>query len=125
MLYKFGIVIFLDRLEDKVGSISRKGHGIGVLCIDYLQNGETITGEYYCNLLTRLDGKKIVKKDSFCKRKKIIFHQENAPAHNNVLAVGKLRDLHYELLEHPLYCTDLAPCDFCLFPKLKHTYSIN
>ena len=33
--------------------------------------------------------------------------------------MGKLRDLHYELLEHPPYCPDLAPSDFCLFPKLK------
>jgi hypothetical protein len=33
--------------------------------------------------------------------KKIIFHQDNAPAHKNVLAMGKLRDLHYDLLEHP------------------------
>jgi histone-lysine N-methyltransferase SETMAR len=51
--------------------------------------------------------------------KKKIFHQDNAPAHKSVLAVGKLRDLHYELLEHPPYSPDLAPSDFCLFPKLK------
>ena len=31
----------------------------------------------------------------------------------------KLRDLHYEFLEHPSYSPDLAPSDFCLFPKLK------
>jgi len=33
--------------------------------------------------------------------------------------MGKLRDLHYELLEHPPYSLDLAPSDFYLFPKLK------
>jgi len=33
--------------------------------------------------------------------------------------MGKLRDLHYELLEHPRYSPDLAPSDFYLFPKLK------
>jgi hypothetical protein len=27
--------------------------------------------------------------------------------------------LHYELLENPHYSPDLAPSDFCLFPKLK------
>jgi histone-lysine N-methyltransferase SETMAR len=51
--------------------------------------------------------------------KEIIFHQDNAPAHKRVLAMGKLRDLHYELLEHPPYSPDLAPFDFSLFPKLK------
>jgi len=60
-----------------------------------------------------------VRKDPVCKRKKIIFHQDNAPAHKSVLAMGKLRDLHYELLKHPPYSPDLAPSDFCLFPKLK------
>jgi len=32
---------------------------------------------------------------------------------------GKLRDLHYELLEHPPYSPDLAPSDFYPFPKFK------
>jgi histone-lysine N-methyltransferase SETMAR len=40
-------------------------------------------------------------------------------AHKSVLAVGKLRDLPFELLEHPPYSPDLAPSDFYLFPKLK------
>jgi histone-lysine N-methyltransferase SETMAR len=33
--------------------------------------------------------------------------------------MGKLRDLHYELLEHPPYSPDLALSDFFLFPNLK------
>jgi histone-lysine N-methyltransferase SETMAR len=53
------------------------------------------------------------------KKKKIIFHQDNAPAHKSVSAMGKLRDLHYELLEHPPYSPHLAPSDFYLKPKLK------
>jgi histone-lysine N-methyltransferase SETMAR len=59
-----------------------------------------------------------VRKNTVCKRKSI-FHQDNASAYKNVLAMGKLRDLHYELLEHPLYSPDLAPSDFRLLPKLK------
>jgi len=60
-----------------------------------------------------------VRKVSVCKRKKKSFIRTNAPAHKSVLAMGKLRDLHYELLEYPPYSPDLAPSDFCLFPKLK------
>jgi len=33
--------------------------------------------------------------------------------------MGKLRDLHYELLEHPPYSPELAFSDFYFFPKLK------
>jgi len=108
--------------EDKVGSISRKGHGIGVcdaegILFNYLEKGKTITGKYYSNLLTRLD-EKIHEERPGLQRGKIIFHQDNAPAHESVLALGKLRDLHYELLEHLPYCPDLAPSEFYLFPKL-------
>jgi len=90
----------------------------GILFIDYLEKGKTITGEYYSNLLTRLD-EKIRDKRPGLQKKKIIFHQDNATAHKSVLAMGKLRDLYYELLEHPPYSPGLAPSDFCLFPKLK------
>jgi len=79
--------------KGKVGSISRKVHGIGVLgCgrhlfIDYLEKGKTITGEYYSNLLTRLD-EKISEKRPGLPKKKFIFHQDRAPARKSVLAMG-------------------------------------
>jgi histone-lysine N-methyltransferase SETMAR len=88
------------------------------LFIDYLEKGKTITGQYYSNLLTRLN-EKIREKRPDLQKKKIIFHQDNAPAHKSVLAMEKLRDLYCELLEHPPCSPDLAPSDFCLFPKFK------
>jgi hypothetical protein len=69
----------------------------GILFVDYLEKDKTITGEYYSSLLTRPD-KKICEKRPGLQKKKIIFHQGNAPAHRSVLAMGKLRDLHHELL---------------------------
>ena len=45
----------------------------GILFINYLENGNTITGEYYSNLLTKLDKKKIMRKVLVCKRKKLSF----------------------------------------------------
>jgi histone-lysine N-methyltransferase SETMAR len=71
-----------------------------------------------------------VRKDPVLQKKKIIFYQDSAPAHKSVLAMGKLRDLYYELLEHPPYSPYLAPSDFCLFPTLKlflagHRFSLN
>jgi hypothetical protein len=41
----------------------------GILLIDYLERDKTITGEYYSNLLTRQEEKKLVRKDPFCERK--------------------------------------------------------
>jgi histone-lysine N-methyltransferase SETMAR len=90
----------------------------GILFINYLEKGKTITGEYYSSILTRLD-EKICEKRSGLQKKKIIFHQDNEPAHKSVLAMRKLRDLHYETLKHPTYSPDLAPSDFYLYPNLK------
>ena len=41
----------------------------GILSIDYVERGKTITGEYYPNLLTRLDEKKSWEKTWFAKEK--------------------------------------------------------
>lgn len=51
--------------------------------------------------------------------KKIIFRQDNAPAHKGALAMGKLLDLGYDLLGHPPYSPDLAPSVFHLFPNVN------
>jgi hypothetical protein len=61
--------------------------------IDYLERSKIINGEYYCNLLTRLD-EEIRGKRLGLQKKKIIFHHNNAPAHKSVLEMGKLTDLH-------------------------------
>jgi len=50
---------------------------------------------------------------------KIRPHLAKAPAHTTALAKAKLVELGYELLPHPPYSPDLAPCDFFLFPNLK------
>jgi hypothetical protein len=112
-----------------IGFFLGGGDAEGILFISYIEKNKLITGKYYSNLLTRLD-KKIVTKRPGLQKKEIIVHQDNAPAHERVLVTGKLKDLHYELLEQPPYSQDLAPFDLCLFPKLKiflagHRFSSN
>jgi histone-lysine N-methyltransferase SETMAR len=60
----------------------------GILFIDYIEKGKTITGEYYSNLLTRLDEKIREKRPGLQKKKssfirtmhlptKVFWHWEN------------------------------------------------
>ena len=56
-------------------------------------------------------------------KKKILFHQDNAPWHKSVILMSKIYELGYELLLHALYFPDLAPSDFCLFPNLKKNHA--
>ncbi|GFW99473.1 putative mariner transposase [Trichonephila clavipes] len=53
------------------------------------------------------------------KEKSWIFHQDNAPAHSALSVKRFLAKHSIPVLEHPPYSPDLAPCDFCLFPKVK------
>lgn len=62
----------------------------GILFVDYLPKGHTITGEYYANLLTELR-QKIREKRRGMLSKGVIFHQDNAPAHTSVVAMAKIR----------------------------------
>ena len=56
---------------------------------------------------------------SCMKRKKILFLQDNAPAHKSIATTAKINDLKLQLLPHPPYSPDLAPSDYYLFPNLK------
>ena len=47
------------------------------------------------------------------------FHQDNAPVHNSIFVTDYLTKMGIKTVRHPPYCPDLAPCDFCLFPKLR------
>jgi histone-lysine N-methyltransferase SETMAR len=90
----------------------------GVIHLDYLEKGRTITGQYYSDLLTRFD---LVLKERRprLQRKKVLFHHDNAPAHSSRVATGKLIELGFELVSNPPYSPDLAFFDFFLFPNLK------
>lgn len=90
----------------------------GIIFIDYLEKGRTITGQYYCALLDKFNAALKAKRPHL-KKKKILFHHDNAPAHSCLLTTEKLLQLRYELMPHPPYSPDLAPCDFFLFPNLK------
>ena len=47
------------------------------------------------------------------------FHQDNAPVHNFILVRDYLIKMGIKTVCQPPYSPDLAPCDFCLFPKLR------
>ena len=48
----------------------------------------------------------------------LILHQDNAPAHASQEVQTTIQiQLEAEVLTHPPYSPDLAPCDFPLFPK--------
>ena len=47
------------------------------------------------------------------------FHQNNTPVHNSIVVTDYLTKMGIKSVPHPPYRPDLAPYDFCLFPKLR------
>ena len=88
-----------------------------ILFIDYLEKGRTIYSEYYILLLVCLK-EEIAKKWPQMKKKKVVFHQDNALCHK-LITIAKLYESHFEFLLQPPYYPDLAPSDYWLFAELK------
>jgi hypothetical protein len=91
----------------------------GILFIDYLIEQRTTNAAYYSKLL-----KDRVKRTFRSKRrgrsaKSICFLHDNAGQHTAAVTTRTLEDLHWEVLPHPAYSSDLSPCDFHLFGPLK------
>ena len=59
------------------------------------------------------------KKCSHLAKKKVLFHRDNARIHTCPAPIVKFNEFRYELLPHLAYLSDLAPCDYFLFPNLK------
>ena len=88
----------------------------GILFIAYLEKGRAINSRYHITLLMHLQ-EEITKKQPQMKKKKVLFHQDNAPCHKSISTMAKLHELHFELLLHPPYSPDMAP--YSLFANLK------
>ncbi|GFR68908.1 mariner transposase [Elysia marginata] len=81
--------------------------------------GTTINAHYYKKVLQDKLRPAIRKKRPGLLESGILFHHDNAPVHTAGAVTDVLAGYKWELLEHPRYSPDLAPCDFHLFPKLK------
>ncbi|GFU76535.1 histone-lysine N-methyltransferase SETMAR [Trichonephila clavipes] len=79
---------------------------------------KTITGAYYASILDKLKAKLAEKRPHF-QKEKILLYQDNAPSHASAVAMAKIHELRFKLLDHPPYLPDLAPSDFFLFSQLK------
>lgn len=92
----------------------------GVILLDFLPQGSTITGQYYATLLEQLAQNLNTKRCGLRKNGILLLH-DNAPAHASVKATTSAKELGFKILPHPPYSPDLAPSDFHLFGPLKNS----
>lgn len=92
----------------------------GIIFFELLPSGETITANKYCEQLIKLDAKIQEKRPILANRKDILFLHDNARPHVAKQTLQKLKELKWEILQHPPYSPDLAPSDFHLFRSLQN-----
>ena len=91
----------------------------GVVHYEYAPQGQTVTKEYYLEVLRRLRDAVRRKRPDMWATGNWKLHHDNAPAHASHLIQNFLAKHGIEQVQHPPYSPDLSPPDFFLFPKLK------
>ena len=90
----------------------------GIIHFVLLRRGETITAD---KQFTRLDAAIREKRPVLANRKGVIFHHDNARPHVAQQTLRKLKELKWEILQHPPYSPDISPSDFHLFRSLQNS----
>ncbi|GFU76825.1 HTH_48 domain-containing protein [Trichonephila clavipes] len=89
----------------------------GIIMIEWVPSGHTVN-QYYSEVLKRLC-EKIGEKRPQLWSDGWLLHQDNAHAHITLSVKQFLTSKNITVLGHSRYLSDLAPCDFFLFPTVK------
>ena len=90
----------------------------GMIYMPWVTTGQTVNKEYYVEVLREFRKRFRQKRPALFKSAQWHFHQDNAPVHNSILVTDYLTKMGIKTVPRRPYSSDLAPCDFCLFPKL-------
>ena len=91
----------------------------GLIHYSFLNAGETITAEKYCQQMDEMHQKLRQQHPALVNRKcPILLH--NAQPHVAKPTLQKLNELGYETLPHPPYSPDLSPTDYHFFKHLDN-----
>ena len=91
----------------------------GMIYMHWVSTRQTVNKEYYVEVLREFRKRFLGKRPALFKSGQWHFHQENTSVHNSILLIDYLTKMGIKTVAHPPYNPDLAPCDFCLFPKLR------
>jgi len=90
----------------------------GVLLIEFMEPGTTITSETYCETLKKLHRAIENERRGMLMSGVVLLHG-NARPHTATCTQALLQKFCWDLFDHPPYSPDLAPSDFHLFSRMK------
>jgi transposase len=91
----------------------------GVLMVEFMQQGTTLTSEVYCETLKKLHRAIRNKRCGMLTSGVVLLHQ-NAGPHTVACTRALLEHFNWELFDLPPYGPDFAPSDYHLFTYLQN-----
>ena len=91
----------------------------GPVYVNYLDRGKTIDAAYYIQQCLKPIVREINKQRPTSGTTNMKFHHDNARPHVAGSANSYVEQVGLQLICHPPYSPDLAPCDFWLFDIIK------
>ena len=80
----------------------------------FLENGQTVNSSFYIEVLRRFREKLCKKRPDMWQSGDWILQHDGASSHSSMLTRGHMEKNKFDVLPHPSYSPDLAPCDFYL-----------
>ena len=91
----------------------------GIIYFEFTDH--TVSAEDYIATLSRFRERVRLYRPELWESGDWYLQQDNAPAHTAILTIAYFGEHDMDLLNHPPYSPDLAPCDYFMFPALKAT----
>lgn len=91
----------------------------GIVAKIIVKKGTTVTGDLYASTILPEVFSNFKKMTGRSTVRHVMLHHDNAAPHTAKVVTKYLNQEKVDILPHPPYSPDLAPCDFFLFPKLK------
>ena len=93
----------------------------GPILEHYMEKGVTVTCVNYCNMLRNELRPAVLSKRRRRLTQGVVLLHDIARPYTAYLTINTIRQLNWEVLEHPACSPDLAPSDFHLFGPLKNS----
>ena len=90
-----------------------------MIFMHWVPAGHTVNEEYYVEVLREFRKRFCRTRPALFKSGQWHFYQDNAPVHNSILVTDYLSKMDIKTVPQPPYSPHLAPCDFCLYSKLR------
>jgi hypothetical protein len=85
----------------------------GIIHYELPERNLTVTAEYYCQQLRRLE--EAIQQKRPGRRHGVILQHDNTRPHTAHMTKAAIQELDWEILPHPPYSLDLAPSGYHLF----------